>query len=54
LLSSDGREVFRATGETGATYDLAAKSGQAGVRKGVYVLRVKTAEGLFARNVPLL
>jgi cytochrome c len=51
LLSSDGREVFRAAGEAGATYELGAVIG---ARRGVYVLRVKTSEGLFARSVPLL
>lgn len=51
VLSADGREVFRAAGEAGATYRLADMRA---ARGGVYILRVKTAQGLYARNLPML
>jgi cytochrome c len=50
LVSATGREVFRSAGDAGAIYDLntAAHAGT-----GVYVLRIRTAHGVFARNLPL-
>lgn len=51
LLAADGREVFHGSGESGASYDL---DRLAGARKGVYVLRVKTSQGVFSRKLPML
>jgi cytochrome c len=50
LYSAEGREVYRTSGEAGAEYDLNALHN---VRSGVYVLRVRTAQGVFSRNIPL-
>lgn len=51
LFAADGREVFRATGQSGASYDLKALRGTS---QGVYSLRVKTANGTYARTLPLM
>jgi hypothetical protein len=50
LLTAGGREVFRGAGESGASYDL---GGMPAARGGVYLVRVKTAKGVYARNVTL-
>ncbi|MCD6024368.1 MAG: carbohydrate-binding protein [Fibrobacteria bacterium] len=50
LLTAGGREVFRAAGDAGAAYDLGELRA---ARGGVYLLRVKTAKGVYARNLPL-
>ncbi len=51
LLTAGGREVFRASGDAGSTYELGQVQA---ARGGVYLLRVKTAKGVYARNLPLL
>jgi hypothetical protein len=50
LLGVDGREVFRATGNTGAEYALERPAGAQG---GVYMLRVRTDRGMFSRSLTL-
>lgn len=50
LHTVGGREVFRSSGEAGATYDFGVLRE---ARGGVHVLRVKTSKGVFARNLPL-
>jgi glucose/arabinose dehydrogenase len=50
LLAANGREMFRGAGEAGASYDL---GGLRSARGGVYLVRVKTAKGVYARNLPL-
>jgi cytochrome c len=50
LLTAGGREVFHASGDAGAAYDLGEVRA---ARGGVYLLRVKTAQGVYARNLPL-
>lgn len=54
LYAASGREVFRATGEAGASYDLKALRAQGGAATGVYSVRVTTDKGVFARTLPLL
>jgi cytochrome c len=51
MFSADGREVFRAVGEAGASYDLKTLRGAS---TGVYSVRVKTAQGTYARTLSLL
>lgn len=53
LYAASGREVFRATGGEGASYDLNTLRAQGGAATGVYSVRVTTDKGTFARPVPL-
>lgn len=53
LFAASGREVFRATGEEGASYDLKTLRAQGVAATGLYSVRVTTDKGVFARTLPL-
>jgi cytochrome c len=54
LFDLSGRAVFRAEGDSGARYDFARLGAGAPLRKGVYVVKVRTAQGLFMRRISLM
>lgn len=50
----DGRLLGTWSGEGRAAYSLPVLAGERGLRKGIYLLRVKTPEGSLVRNLSLL